>query len=98
MKATALIQRRVIIAADAFVEIVVWSVPKPVLGSFHVFKYRLAYVVAGDCVLRYDNESGKGDHKHIGKTETRYIFKNPDSLVADFLTEVERWNHENGRT
>lgn len=23
----------------------------------------------GNCVLRYDNEAGKGDHKHIGDDE-----------------------------
>jgi hypothetical protein len=32
-------------------------------------------VVDGVCVLRYDNEAGKGDHKHIGTVETAYVFE-----------------------
>ena len=50
---------RHILAEDTFAEIVVLRVPRPVKGSTHRFTYRLALVVAGDCVLRYDNESGK---------------------------------------
>ena len=56
MKAVALVRRRVVVAADAFVEVVIWRVPKPVPPSTHLFKYRLAYVVEEQCVLRYDNE------------------------------------------
>jgi hypothetical protein len=37
-----------------------------VRGSRHQYKYRLVLVVNDDCVLRYDNEAGKGDHKHVG--------------------------------
>ncbi|EGG79231.1 hypothetical protein SXCC_00087 [Gluconacetobacter sp. SXCC-1] len=35
-------------------EIVVWHVPVPVRGSAHRFKYRLAFVADGACVIRYD--------------------------------------------
>jgi Family of unknown function (DUF6516) len=58
--------------ADAFVELRIWLAPKSVRGSVHRFKYALAYVVAGVSVLRYDNEAGKGDHRHIGDVETEY--------------------------
>jgi hypothetical protein len=34
-----------------FVEIVVWRVPKALRGSTHHFKYRLVFIVDGDCVL-----------------------------------------------
>jgi len=34
-------------------------------GSVHSFKYRLAHVVRGVCVLRDDNEAGRGDHRHV---------------------------------
>lgn len=98
MKATALVRRRVVVASNAFAEIVVWSVPRPVPGSLHLFKYRLAYVVADECILRYDNESGKGDHKHFGPKETAYTFAGPDKLISDFLTDIGRWNRENRRT
>jgi hypothetical protein len=32
----------------SFVEIVIWRVPRPVRGSSHTFKYRLAFVVDGN--------------------------------------------------
>ncbi len=70
MKAELLLRERIAISPDrSFAELVVWSVPTPVRRSIHSFKYRLALVVDGVCVLRYDNEAGKGDHKHIGGLE-----------------------------
>ena len=31
----------------------------------------------------HDNEAGKGDRKHIGKVEGRYVFVSPRPLVSD---------------
>lgn len=95
MKAELLIDRRELIAENAFVELVLWRVPQPVRGSTHGYRYRLAYVVGGVCVLRFDNESGKGDHKHVGGVESAIAFSDPDQLLADFKAEIARWNHEN---
>jgi len=95
MKAVKLIHTRIIYSESAFAELVLWRLPKPVIGSSHEFKYRLAYVVRRECVLRYDNESGKGDHKHFGGKENIYAFSTPDQLVADFQEDIERWNNEN---
>ncbi len=97
MKATLLVRRRVVLALDAFAEIVVWQVPQPVQPSVHSFRYRLAYIVGDTCVVRYDNERGKGDHRHYGKTEEPYGFSTPDRLMSDFAADVARWNRENGR-
>lgn len=96
MNALELIRRRVILAEDAFAEIVVWQVPRPVPGCSHTFKYRLAFVVKGESVVRYDNEAGKGDHRHIGETETPYLFVSPHQLVTDFMNDVRRWQDERG--
>jgi hypothetical protein len=97
MKAVALVRRRVVVAVDAFVEIVIWQVPEPVPPSAHLFKYSLAYVVEQRCVLRYDNERGKGDHRHTETVEEPYMFSTPDQLMADFEIDVARWNREHGR-
>lgn len=91
MKATPLLEERRVVSEDAFVELAVWQVPSPVWGSLHLFKYRLAFVVNDVCVLRYDNETGKGDHKHVGDKETPYTFSNPAQLLADFWHDVDRW-------
>lgn len=94
MKARSLVNRRVAVSADAFAEMVVWHLPAPLAGSAHRFKYRLAYVVGGTCVLRYDNEAGKGDHRHIGDVESAYAFTTPDAMVSDFFNDIQRWNDE----
>jgi hypothetical protein len=91
MRATPLLRERRVVSEGAFVELVVWQVPSPVSGSAHAFKYRLAFVVDDVCVLRYDNETGKGDHKHIGKEQMPYVFTTPARLLEDFWNDVDRW-------
>ena len=95
MKVVGLVRTRVIFTATAFAELVLWQVPKPIAGSAHRFKYRLAYVVDGACVVRYDNEVGKGDHRHFNGRESAYAFTTPEKLVADFQRDIARWNREN---
>ena len=94
MDAELLFRKRIALLETAFVEMVVWKVPEPVRGSGHGFKYRLALVAEGVCVLRYDNEAGKGDHKHIGEREEAYRFIDLDRLQADFWQDVEEWRAE----
>jgi hypothetical protein len=95
MKAVELVKTRVTYSTTAFAELVLWQVPNPLRGSSHAFKYRLAYVVGGVCVVRYDNEVGKGDHRHYAGTENRYKFTTPDRMIADFQKDIARWNREN---
>lgn len=90
MKVKALIDTRIVYAENAFAELVLWRLPQPLAGSTHRFKYRLAYVVAGECVIRYDNEAGKGDHRHIGKRESSYAFVDVDTLLADFQRDIRK--------
>jgi len=94
MKAELLLRERSSLAESAFAEIRVWRAPSPVRGSAHDYKYALAYVVGGICVLRYDNEAGKGDHRHLGSVETSYRFTTPERLLADFWEDVDRWRPE----
>lgn len=95
MKAVELLRTRIAYSESAFAELVLWKVPESVAGSAHEFKYRLAYVVDGVCVVRYDNEPGKGDHRHIGERESAYRFQTPEKLIADFQRDIARWNREN---
>lgn len=95
MKAVKLIRTRIIYSESAFAELALWRLPKAVEGSPHRYKYRLAFVVRGECVLRYDNEVGKGDHRHFNGKESSYVFTTPEQLIADFQHDIARWNHEN---
>ena len=64
--------------------------PQLVPPSDHGFKYRLVYVVGGVRLVGYDNERGKGDHRHLGARELAYRFVDVPTLLADFMADVER--------
>ena len=98
MKAVQLVQTRVVYSATAFAELVLWRVAKPLDGSVYAFKYRLVYDVDSVCVLRYDNEPGKGDHRHVGDHEKTYKFTTPEKLITDFQLDITRWNDENSHS
>ncbi|MCL1861854.1 MAG: DUF6516 family protein [Proteobacteria bacterium] len=90
MNASLLKRERIHISDNSFAEVVVWAVPHPLPGSAHSYKYRLAYIVNEVCVLRYDNEAGKGDHRHAGEGQTPYAFSTLDALMDDFWNDVTR--------
>ena len=73
------------------IETVVWLLPAPVPGSGHRFKYRFYFGTPGSRLIGYDNERGKGDHRHYGEAEESYRFVSPDRLIADFWKDVDKW-------
>ena len=75
--------------SGGMVEMTVWRVPEPVPPSQHPFKYSLVFIRDKQRVIGYDNERGKGDHKHLGPLEMKYKFVDIETLVADFLRDVE---------
>ena len=97
MDAELLLSERIRLADGVFAELVIWLVPEPVRASAHPYKYRLALVADGTCVLRYDNEAGKGDRKHIGTVEQPFHFVDVKTLQAAFLADVRSWIDENHR-
>lgn len=72
----------------------IWMVPVPVRGSRHLLKYSLFYGIKGQRLVGYDNEAGKGDHRHFGDLEEVYEFVSVERLVGDFLTDVNRLRRE----
>ncbi len=89
MKARALVHRKEVRTDGSIVEIVVWQLAEALAPCEHRYKYRLAYVENGQCEVRYDNERGKGDHRHIGGVENDYRFVSLAQLLADFRNDVE---------
>ncbi len=71
-------------------EMAIWHVPEPVAASTHRLKYSLFYGYPGRRVIGYDNERGKGDHKHLGDRQMDYRFTSVEELVADFFADVRR--------
>lgn len=75
----------------AIVDVVVWRLPQPLAPSSHDFKYRVYYGRSGIDRVRYDNERGKGDHRHINGQELQYSFESIDKLLDDFERDIDEW-------
>lgn len=90
MKAKLLFHERFSYDDGSFVEMRIWRVPTPVPPTTHGLKYSLFYGRDGRRLLGYDNERGKGDHKHIGELEMPYRFRSVERLVSDFLADTDR--------
>jgi len=73
------------------VEMVIWQLPEPSAERPHGIKYRrYCGRLDGTLVVRYDNETGKGDHRHYASSETPYQFIGVDTLMSDFLADVAK--------
>jgi hypothetical protein len=72
----------------AIVELKIWLLPEPIPGSTHRLRYSLYYGQDGRRVVGYDNERGKGDHRHHCDREEAYRFTTVEQLVADFENDV----------
>jgi hypothetical protein len=88
-KAVLLLHRQRYYDDGAISEIKLWRLPEPVSGSVHRFKYSLFYGYPGRRAVGYDNERGKGDHRHWDDVETPYRFTSMDKLLADFGADVD---------
>ena len=70
------------------IELVVWRVPTPVPQTSHGYKYRAVYSLGGVRIVGFDNERGKGDHRHLLGHELPYRFITVEQLVEDFIEAV----------
>ena len=72
-------------------EVVIWLLDEPLPGCKHRLKYRLYYgMLGGQCLVRYDNERGKGDHRHVMGKEESYSFTTVENLLSDFDNDLRR--------
>ncbi len=94
MRAKRIFYDKAVLPDGAIVEMTIWQLPKLSSERPHGLKYSLFYGRDGVRMVGYDNERGKGDHKHIGELETPYKFESAEKLVADFLADVERATNE----
>ena len=80
------------------VQMVLWQLPRPTKDRPNGIKYRLFLGRAGRNLVRYDNETGKGNHRHVGADEAAgpYDFSTVEKLLRDFRTDCEqlgwRWD------
>lgn len=76
---------------DGFiVEFLVWQLPQATIERPHGFKYSFFYGNKGVRVIGYDNERGKGDHRHYLEVEEPVIFDSLEKLISDFMNDVAK--------
>lgn len=89
MAAASLLENRKLVLDDgAIIQIRIWRLPRPDEERPHGLKYSLFYGRPGVRIIGYDNESGKGDHRHYRSREERYSFVSLERLIADFEADV----------
>ncbi len=94
MKAVLAYHDKQVLPDGTIVEMKIWEVPKPVPGSAHKLKYSLFYGREGERLVCYDNERGKGDHRHVGSKDEPYAFTSVEMLIEDFKAAVRRLRGE----
>jgi hypothetical protein len=87
MKALLFHERR-LFDDGAIMEMKIWRVPEAVPPSTHRLKYSLFYGYPRRRLVGYDNERGRGDHRHLDDPELPYTFVSVEQLVADFMADV----------
>lgn len=91
MRAIQVIKAKEVREDGTIIEVVVWKLPASLEPCTHKYKYRLFYGIPGMCRVRYDNELGKGDHRHFNELETPYRFTSLEALILDFQRDIEQW-------
>jgi hypothetical protein len=91
MSAVLFAQAKEVRDDGSIIEIVIWELTEPLAPCRHRFKYRLYYGVSGVSRVRYDNERGKGDHRHVSDKEEDYVFTSIDQLLDDFERDIADW-------
>jgi len=90
MKAGEYANQKIKLPDGSIASVVIWLLPKADSERPHGFKYRLNYCTPdGVTLVRYDNERGKGDHKHLPNKEEPYKFQDIDTLLSDFWRDVD---------
>jgi Family of unknown function (DUF6516) len=89
-KATLAYHDKALLPDGGIVEVTIWRLPAASSERPHGLKYSLYYGKGGQRIVGYDNEAGKGDHRHLGPREEPYTFTTVEALIADFLADVER--------
>ena len=82
--------RKLLLDSGAIVQIKVWQLPEATEERPHGLKYSLFYGYPGERVVGYDNEAGKGDHRHYREREEPYRFTTYQNLLADFWQDVKK--------
>jgi Family of unknown function (DUF6516) len=94
MSATPLVFLKRQNADGTIIDIKIWRLPERTTERPHGLKYSLFFGRAGERIVGYDNETGKGDHRHYGSREEIYDFETMERLMKDFFADVAKESGE----
>ena len=94
MKAARIFYDKAVLPNGSIVEMTIWQLPRASAERDQGLKYSLFFGRDGKRIVGYDNERGKGDHRHVHEVEYRYKFVSVEQLRADFLADVEKVKSE----
>ena len=89
-RAVLIQDRRLNLHGGWIIQIRIWKLPAASDERPHRLKYSLFFGRKGERIVGYDNERGKGDHRHLRDREEPYAFTTMEKLVADFWNDVRR--------
>jgi Family of unknown function (DUF6516) len=89
-KARLAVHQKIPLSDGRIIEVVVWELPEATHERPHGLKYSLFYGREGIREVGYDNERGKGDHRHYLDREERYDFVSIDRMLDDFFADIAR--------
>jgi len=95
-RAKLILDNKTVLTDGRIVQRKIWLLPAADDGRPHGLKYRLYCGKDGKTIVRYDNELGKGDHRHIGPSEEEhaYTFTSLVRLLEDFAADIEQLSGE----
>lgn len=90
VKAVLILDTKTVLDDGRVLQRMVWQLPQLAADRPHGLKYRMYCGRDGQTIVLYDNESGKGDHRHVGpkEIESRYAFTSLAQLLKDFALDV----------
>jgi hypothetical protein len=95
-RATLIHHDKAVLPDGSIVEMTIWRLQDATDERPHGLKYSLYYGRKGVRIVGYDNEHGKGDHRHIHGREEAYKFVSVEKLIADFIADVREAEQETG--
>lgn len=90
MVARLIENRKLTLDDGSIIQIRIWRLPGVTVERPHGLKYSLFYGRPGERIIGYDNEAGKGDHRHYRGIEENYRFTTYEDLIRDFLNDVTK--------
>lgn len=89
-RATLIMDQKLHLEDGLIIQMKVWRIPQSSVERPHGLKYSLFFGRRGERIIGYDNEAGKGDHRHYRKREEAYRFDSLEAMIRDFEDDIRR--------